>query len=52
MIKLQKSKIPLSDVLTQDLLVDILIERFQVSWHFFYLWLATVVPIKTFMQFT
>lgn len=32
-VKLQE--VPLSDMLPQDLLVDILIERFQVSWLFF-----------------
>lgn len=35
MVKLQESKVPLSDILPQDLLVDILTERFQVSWLFF-----------------
>lgn len=33
-VALQDSKVPLSDVLPQELLVDILVERFQVGWLF------------------
>lgn len=34
LVALQDSKVPLSDVLPQELLVDILVERFQVGWLF------------------
>lgn len=34
MVTLQESKVPLSDILPQDLLVDILVERFQVGYVF------------------
>lgn len=41
-VKLQDSKVPLVDLLPQDLLVDILTERFQVTRLFFQLRSVTV----------